>query len=329
MEWASESVPVSESAPRRGDSVQVHARPPAENPDPRAPLPEAAAGLVLPGREGNYDERICRASEKWGKSLFTLSDFSVIFPPMGDGRPDPAESRVPGRRQTGTGSKGRSQRKDESMTPPEKGNSSSEGAAPVFSRLVRSVAVALTNAVPLVGVIRLGWSPFALVFLFVLEGIVVLLCDSVKSRFLRITSKLKTQLFFECVFILFFGFFASLVFGPYDSLQSAVDDGFRRVGRLFMGELQVPLTAVASMRLARLVHDLADSGSFGGRNRRKLQLEGGGWMLLLFFASMAAPLVARSGPNPMGGLTALVVLKTLGEILAVWMERPDAAQARL
>jgi len=40
-------------------------------------------------------------------------------------------------------------------------------------------------------------------------------------------------------------------------------------------------------------------------------------MFLLFFAVMCAPFVARSAPNPMGGLAALVVIKTLGEVFAV------------
>jgi hypothetical protein len=71
----------------------------------------------------------------------------------------------------------------------------------------------------------------------------------------------------------------------------------------------------------RVGHDLADAGAFGGKIRRKLQLEGGGWMLLLFFAVMRAPLISRSGPNPTGGLAALVILKTLGEVFAVWAVR--------
>jgi hypothetical protein len=41
----------------------------------------------------------------------------------------------------------------------------------------------------------------------------------------------------------------------------------------------------------------------------------------LFFAVMPAPLIARSGPNPAGGLAALVILKTLGEVFAAWAGR--------
>jgi hypothetical protein len=85
--------------------------------------------------------------------------------------------------------------------------------------------------------------------------------------------------------------------------------------------LRNSLAALVFMRLVRLGQDLSDAGGFGGRVRRKLQLEGGGWMLLLFFAVMLAPLIAKSGPNPAGGLAALVILKTLGEVLAVWAVR--------
>jgi hypothetical protein len=167
-------------------------------------------------------------------------------------------------------------------------------------------------------VIRLGWHASALVFLFVLEGVVVYFSDFIKYHFGRSVKTKHIILVFECVFIFFFGFFAMLVFGPYESLEAAVTDKFGLFGRLVSGELSKPLMGMVFMRLMRLVHDLADSGTFGGRVRRKLQLEGGGWMFLLFFAVMLAPLVARSGPNPMGGLVVLICLKILGEVFAVW-----------
>jgi hypothetical protein len=185
----------------------------------------------------------------------------------------------------------------------------------------RTITIMLTNAIPLIGVVRLGWNASALVLLFVSEGIVVLLTDIVKRRSGRIAAKQRPALFFEFVFIFFFGFFAMIAFGPYESLEAAVTDRFRMIGALLSGELSKPLMAVAFMRLVRLVHDLADSGVFGGQVRRKLQYDGGGWMLLLFFAVMCTPLIARSGPNPVAGLTALVVLKTLGEVIAVWVVR--------
>jgi len=191
----------------------------------------------------------------------------------------------------------------------------------VSSMIGRTVTVMLTNAIPLIGVVRLGWNASALVLLFVSEGVIVLLSDFIKRGSGRIAGKQRPALFFEFVFILFFGFFAMIAFGPYESLEAAVTDGFRRFGVLLSGELSKPLMGIVFMRLVRLVHDLVDSGVFGGRVRRKLQYDGGGWMLLLFFAVMCTPFIARSGPNPVAGLAALVVLKTLGEVLAVWLVR--------
>jgi len=196
------------------------------------------------------------------------------------------------------------------------------GNAPPLSTLIgRSVFVVLTNLVTLNGVVRLGWNAVPLVLMFILEGVAVLFTDSIKRIFDKDGKDTKVVFVIECAFILFYGFFALIVFGPYDSLQSAVDDGFRLQRGLISGELRNSLAALVFMRLVRLGQDLADSGGFGGRVRRKLQLEGGGWMLLLFFAVMLAPLIAKFGPNPAGGLAALVILKTLGEVLAVWAVR--------
>ena len=192
---------------------------------------------------------------------------------------------------------------------------------PLSTLIARSVFVVLTNLITLNGVARLGWNAVPLVLMFILEGVAVLFTDSIKRLFDKGGKDTKSFFVFECVFILFYGFFALIVFGPYDSLQSAVDDGFHLQRTLISGELRNSLAALVFMRLVRLGQDLADSGVFGGRVRRKLQLEGGGWMLLLFFAVMLAPLIARSGPNPTGGLVALVILKTLGEVFSVWAVR--------
>ncbi len=202
------------------------------------------------------------------------------------------------------------------------GPKASSGNAPPLSTLIgRSILVVLTNLVSLNGVVRLGWNAHPLVLLFILEAVAVLFSDFIKHRFDKGGKATKGLFPLECAFILFFGFFAAIVFGPYDSLQSAIDDGFRIQGTLLSGELFLPLTALVFMRLVRLGQDLFDSGTFGGKVRRKLQLDGGGWMILLFFAVILAPLIARSRPNPSGGLAALVILKTLGEVFGVWAVR--------
>ncbi len=194
-------------------------------------------------------------------------------------------------------------------------------APSLFTSISRSISIILTNLVTLNGVTRLGWNAVPLVLMFILEGVIVLFMDFIKRLFNKGGKDTKDIFPIECGFILLYGFFALIAFGPYDSLQSAMDDGFRLQRVLISGELRLPLAALFFMRLVRLGHDLVDSGAFGGKIRRKLQLEGGGWMLLLFFAVMLAPLIARSGPNPAGGLAALVILKILGEIFSVWAVR--------
>jgi hypothetical protein len=110
--------------------------------------------------------------------------------------------------------------------------------------------------------------------MFILEGVAVLFTDSIERLFDKGGKETKVFFVIECVFILFYGFFALLVFGPYDSLQSAVDDCFRRQRALISGELRNSLAALVFLRLVRLGQDLADSGVFGGKVRRKLQLVG-------------------------------------------------------
>ena len=191
----------------------------------------------------------------------------------------------------------------------------------LYTVIGRTVSIVLTNLVTLNGVTRLGWNAVPLVLMFILEGVTVLFTDFIKRLFDKGGKETRSVFVIECGFILFYGFFALIVFGPYPSLQSAVDDGFHLQRELISGELRLSLAALVFMRLVRLGHDLADSGAFGGKIRRKLQLEGGGWMLLLFFTVTLAPLIAKSGPNPAGGLAALVILKALGEVFSVWAVR--------
>lgn len=195
------------------------------------------------------------------------------------------------------------------------------GVPSLYTLIGRTASIVLTNLVTLNGVTRLGWNAVPLVLMFILEGLIVLFIDFIKRLFDQGGQDTRTVFVIECAFILFYSFFALIVFGPYPSLQSAVEDGFHLQRELISGELRLSLAALVFMRLVRLGHDLADSGAFGGKVRRKLQLEGGGWMLLLFFAVMLAPLLARSGPNPAGGLATLVILKALGEVFSVWAVR--------
>jgi hypothetical protein len=181
----------------------------------------------------------------------------------------------------------------------------------------QTLVVLLSNAVPVYGVLRLGWDSTALVLLFVLEGVIVLFTDFIRVRTGRCRVDAKRVLFFEAVFILFFGFFAMLVFGPYESLEQAASDGFRLAGEI-AARIAKPLMLIAFFRLMRLGQDLFASGFPGRMGKRRLELQGGGWMLLLFFAVMTAPFIAKAGPNPKGGLFVLVLLKALGESLAVW-----------
>lgn len=187
----------------------------------------------------------------------------------------------------------------------------------------QTVMVVLTNAVPIYGVFKLGWHAFILVLMFILEGFVVLFSDAVKVALNKHPKRdTKVILFFEFVFIFFFGFFALVVFGPADMEGISIPAKYRLVKSLFAAQLQTPLLFMIGFRLLRLMKDLIAGGVFGDRYFKKpLQLSGGGWMLLLFMAVMLTPIIAKSGPNPLAGLAALVALKMLGETFGVWVEK--------
>lgn len=190
-----------------------------------------------------------------------------------------------------------------------------------------TIGVILGNAIPAYGVIFWGWPPFSLVALYILEGLLALAGDYVKAVFRKRVGLVESNfqktpgslLFFETAFILFFGSFAILVFGPGEEFGI----GFITIGRLLSGELQKPFLYLVAIRTLRVARDIWAAGPFGLKPRSPLALGGGGWMLLLFFACMLAPLVAKAGPNPKGGLFALVVLKTAGELLGVYAPLMD------
>lgn len=187
--------------------------------------------------------------------------------------------------------------------------------------IMRSLTVVLTNLIPLYGVLDKGWNSFIVIVLFIAEGVIVLLADVIK-RLLRVQKAAKGVLFFEFVFIFFFGFFAILIFGRDESSSNLLET----IKSAYRSVKTVPLWSVVSifaMRLVRTVQELKASGIFGGHIQQKLHFSGGGWMFLLFFLVMTAPFIADRGPNPFLGLIALIVLKSLGEIFAVWALRID------
>lgn len=191
--------------------------------------------------------------------------------------------------------------------------------------LFQSLFVILTNLIPFYGVMRLGWDSFALIVLFIAEGMVVFLTDLLKSAWVvKRYSEKKTILTFELVFICFFGFFAILVFGrdPDSSdLMETIHTSFSGLATISLG----PILVMAAMRLLRTAHEVFESRARSGGEGRSLHFSGGGWMLLLFLLVMLAPFIADESPNPRGGLIAVVVLKTLGDLIGIWLERRSGA----
>ncbi len=202
-----------------------------------------------------------------------------------------------------------------------KNNNHTERKTSGLTLIFRFISVVLINTVPVYGVVHLGWNSFGLVFLFIMEGVIVLLTDIIKVQFLGKNSYQKNILVIEFVFIFFFGFFAILVYGPYESLENLIADRMQLIKELIVLDLGKPLLIIAFIRLVRLVQDLLNSGVFKGSGKLPLRPEGDYWMLLLFFMVMAAPIAARSGPNPMGGLVVMVVLKIVGELAFIWISR--------
>jgi len=183
----------------------------------------------------------------------------------------------------------------------------------------RSFMVIMTNLIPFYGVLRLGWSSFLVILLFVIEGVVVLIMDLIKRPYVTTQERGKI-LFFEIVFILFFGFFAILIFGRSEdstNLPETIRTAFQAASKLPLW----PIIGILSLRLIRTGQELMDAGVFYGARGKPLYFGGGGWMLLLFFLVMTTPLVANKGPNAMAGLVAIITLKVLGELFVVWAHR--------
>ncbi len=185
--------------------------------------------------------------------------------------------------------------------------------------LYKSFMVMMTNLIPLYGVLRLGWSSFLVILLFIIEGVVVLIMDLIKRPY--VTSKERGKvLFFEVLFISFFGFFAILIFGRSEDsteLPETIRTSFQAARELPLW----PIIGLVVMRLIRTGQELMDAGVFYGSSGKPLYFSGGGWMLLLFFLVMTAPLIADKNPNAMAGLIVIIAFKVLGEVFAVWAHR--------
>ncbi len=190
----------------------------------------------------------------------------------------------------------------------------------------RTLIIVCSNAIAVLGVLFWGWPSFHLIVIFVVEAVIVLCTDTIKAQFIRraerIDKNLKNPrpiLMIEYGFILFYGFFSLLVFSPLAE-DFVMSQTFPAVARLVITELRLPIIGIIVFRSYRTVCDLIDSGVFRKRAVRPLTLDGGGWMLLLFFAVMLAVVVSRNGPNPKGGFFTIVILKTIGECIGSWAE---------
>jgi hypothetical protein len=184
--------------------------------------------------------------------------------------------------------------------------------------LYKSSMVVLTNLIPLYGVWHLGWSSFILILLFIVEAAVVFLMDLIKRPW--VSKKYSKALFFEFVFIVFFGTGAVLIFGRDEGAMDLVETA----RSAFQAAKALPLWPVAGifvMHLIRTGEELIAASVFRGGRGKPLYFGGGGWMLLLFFLVMTAPFIADKSPNPMAGLVAVIVIKTLGELFGVWAQR--------
>ncbi len=185
--------------------------------------------------------------------------------------------------------------------------------------VMATVMIIITNMIPLYNVWYHGWSCFNLILLFIVEGAVVVLMDAIK-RFFMPEDKRGGVLPFEVVFITFFGFFAILVFGRdknSSDLVQTIQSSFHAARVLQFW----PVAGIFAMRLFRTLQELMASGALRGGGRQPLLYSGGGWVLQLFALVMLAPFIADKSPNPMAGLLAIIVLKTMGEVAVLWVER--------
>ncbi len=184
--------------------------------------------------------------------------------------------------------------------------------------LFQSVMIIITNMIPLYNVWYHGWSSFNLILLFIAEGAIVVLMDSTKHFFMP-KDRQEGVLVFEVVFLFFFGFFAILVFGRdknSSDLLETIQTSFQAAKVIQFW----PVVCILVMRLSRTIQELMASGVLGG-GRKPLLYSGGGWVLQLFFLVMLTPFIADKSPNPMAGLIAIIVLKTLGEVSMPWVQR--------
>jgi len=99
-----------------------------------------------------------------------------------------------------------------------------------FKLVINTISVLITNAIPMYYVVYKGWSSFALLLLFVMEGVTVLGTDCLKMPFRKSSFYIEKNfkksgpqiLAFEFAFILFFGFFALIAFAGAEILGAKI-----------------------------------------------------------------------------------------------------------
>ncbi|MBU1693902.1 MAG: hypothetical protein KJ726_10075 [Verrucomicrobia bacterium] len=187
------------------------------------------------------------------------------------------------------------------------------------------IALIAANAVPLVGVLFLGWKVFPVVLLFWMENVIIGVLNVLKIMLAKPTEPPAMKLFlvpFFCVhygmFCFVHGFFVVTLFGGPQG-AGTVASGLAQVEGL--SSMVWALLALAASHIYSFAVNYIGAGEYRRADANQLMSQPYGRVVVLHVAILGGAFILAMLKSPVGGLVLLVVLKTALDAFAHLRER--------
>jgi|CXWL01.1.fsa_nt_gi hypothetical protein len=167
------------------------------------------------------------------------------------------------------------------------------------------------NAIPLAGVLWLGWSVFEVLLLYWFENVAIGVAHAARLAIATRTNNVSEGWSTTIFFVLHYGMF-TLVHGVFVLVYFGLVSG--RLASAFGGGLVLPAISIAAWQAVQLGLDATSSKGFKGRVPAEMMIEPYPRVFALHIAVLLGGFLIGEMGSPVWALAALVAVKALSDL---------------